>query len=412
MSAGCSNCSDELSRRTFLKAGVTTAAVAGLPLPSSGDEVPAEPKGPLPRRVLGRTGEKVTILNLGTAQGSSRPRMLNAAYDAGIRYIDTADCYMGGRAEKAVGAWMADTGRRKELFVVTKDHPRTPEEWVTMADTRLAALKTDYIDLYFIHNLAMEYKDLVRGDVRDVPKMKEWAAAAEKMKKSGKVRFAGFSTHTDVPLRIELLNSAAAGGWVDAIMVAYDPQLVRENVEFNKALDACHKAGIGLVCMKEMRAVADAPKFLPEFKEMGLTAHQAVLHAVWSDERIASICSAIPNFPILKENSTAARNFKPMNAGQIGAVIGLYERYATRFCNGCDGRCRRAGKTNAALGEITRALSYYECDGARDSARRAYASLTPEQRDWHDADLAAASAVCVSKLDFASRLPRAEQKLA
>ena len=85
---------------------------------------------------------------------------------------------------------------------------------------------------------------------------------------------------------------------------------------------------------------------------------------------------------------------------------------AAAFCNGCDGRCRHAGKTKAALGEITRALSYYECDGARDSARRAYASLTPEQRDWHGADLAAASAACVSKLDFASLLPRAEEKLA
>ncbi len=78
----------------------------------------------------------------------------------------------------------------------------------------------------------------------------------------------------------------------------------------------------------------------------------------------------------------------------------------------CDGRCRRAGKTNAALNDITRHLSYYELDGCRDEARRAYAALSPEQRNWHGADLAAASEACVSKLDFATLLHRAEKKLA
>jgi predicted aldo/keto reductase-like oxidoreductase len=221
-----SNGRDDLSRRTFLKTGVTAAAVAGLPLTTTGGDTPPTPAEPLPRRVLGRTGEKVSILNLGTAQGAANPRMLNAAYDAGVRYIDTADCYLRGRAEKAVGDWMAETGHRKELFVVTKDHPETPDDWVTMVDRRLEALKTEHIDLFFIHNLAPEYHGLVRKNPSEVPKMKTWGAAAEKLKKSGKVRFAGFSTHADVELRIKLLNSAAVGGWVDAIMLAYDPRLV------------------------------------------------------------------------------------------------------------------------------------------------------------------------------------------
>jgi predicted aldo/keto reductase-like oxidoreductase len=215
-----------------------------------------------------------------------------------------------------------------------------------------------------------------------------------------------------VELRIKLLNSAAVGGWVDAIMLAYDPRLVRDNAEFNKALDACHEAGVGLVCMKEMRAVADAPKLLPEFQEMGLTVPQAVLHAVWSDERITSICSAMTNLPILEENCAAARSFKPLKAEKVGAVIGLYERYASGYCNSCDGRCRRAGKTKAALNDIVRALSYYERDGARDTARTVFASLTPEQRDWRSADLEAASEACLCRLDFATLLSRAEEKLA
>ena len=114
----------------------------------------------------------------------------------------------------------------------------------------------------------------------------------------------------------------------------------------------------------------------------------------------------------MRENTTAARNFRPLDAAGIGAVIGLYDRYGRRFCNACDGRCRKAGRTQAALNDITRALSYYERDGQRDEARQVYASLSPEQRDWQGADLAAASADCVCKLDFATLLPRAVEKLA
>ena len=407
-----SNSRTDVSRRTFIKAGVTAAAGVGLPLDARGEEPEPGQKPVLPTRVLGRTGEKVSILNLGTAQGAANPRMLNAAYDAGIRYIDTADCYENGKAEKAVGKWLAGADRHKEFFVVTKDHPDQPGQWVEMVDKRLAVLRTDVIDLFFIHQLGEGFRGGGEKSHSRIPKMKAWARAADKLKKSGKVRFVGFSTHTMMSLRIALLNNAATGGWVDAIMVATDPQLVRQNAAFNKALDRCHKAGVGLISMKEMRAVADAPKFLPQFEEMGLTTHQAVLHAVWSDERFTSICSAMPNLKILTENSEAARKFKTMPKKEIGAVIELYERYASGFCNGCDGRCARAAGTTAALGDITRALSYYERDGARDEGRKLYASLTSEQRDWHGADLAAASQRCLCKLDFASLLARADQKLA
>ncbi len=411
-----SNGRDDLSRRTFIKAGAGAAAVVGLPLKVLADEkTKDEPKqhAPLPRRVLGRTGEKVTILNMGAGQAPS-PRLLNAVYNAGIRFIDTAATYGGGESEKKLGEWMTKTGRRKELIIVTKDMPKTPDEWVTMLDKRLEALQTDYIDLFFLHAIGEnEKRDAPYENTRDVPKSKEWAAAAEKMKKSGKCRFVGFSTHTEMPVRVALLNNAAAGGWVDAIMTSYDPKAVRDSAEFNKALDACHKAGVGLICMKEMRGVDDMPEILPEFEEMGLTPWQAVLHAVWSDERIASICSHLSNLVVVEENAAAARKFKkPMDKETVGAVIGLYERYASGYCSGCDGRCRRAGKTDAALNDITRALSYYERDGRRNDARNLYTSLTPEQQDWHGADLEAASAACLCKLDFASLLPRAEKKLA
>jgi predicted aldo/keto reductase-like oxidoreductase len=411
---------DGLSRRSFIKAGLATAAAATLPASARADEPedkPAEadqPKPQVPKRPLGKTGEKVSILNIGAG---SRPRRkyLNIAYDYGIRYIDTAANYENGRSEAGIGKWMADTGRRKEMFIVTKVGPRTPDEWVGMIDARLENLQTDYVDLFFMHGLGTLGTD-VYGEDGGLGRLtdKEWAAAADRLKKSRKVHFVGFTTHSEFPMRNDLLTAAAKGGWVDAVMMSYDPQTVRINAEFDKTLDVCHAAGIGLVCMKGMRAgVVHAPKFLPEFEKMGLTPHQAVLHGIWSDQRIASVCSEMPNLRIMEENIRAAAMFKnPLDGEGIGAVLELYKRYGRSCCNACDGSCRRAGKTKAALNEITRYLSYYEIDGKQEEARRLFAALTPEQRDWRGADLAAASAACHSKLDFAALLALAQEKLA
>ena len=406
----------DLSRRNFVKVGVASAAAAGLPLPTRADEKEAEkakPAAPLPRRVLGRTGEKVTILNLGAGR-SPDERMLNAAYELGIRCIDTAANYANGESERGIGRWFESSGRRKEMFIVTKHVSKSPDEWVQVVDERLEALKTDYIDLYFVHALGEpQRKERYGDDGTEWPKLKEWAAAADKLKKSGKVRFTGFSAHSEMPLRVTLMNNACAGGWTDAMMISYDPQSVSENPEFAKALDACHEAHIGLITMKQMRSVGDVPKFLPQFKELGLNPHQAVLHGVWSDERIATVCADMPNLRILKEDAEAARAFKkPLDKKDMSAVLDLYRRYPRRFCNACDGSCQRAGKTKAALNQMARALSYYEDDGRLDAARELYASLTAEQRDWRGADLAAASQACACQLDFAAILPRVERRLA
>lgn len=408
------NENNDVSRRTFIRAGMTTAAVVGMGIdavPGEEKSEQAQPPGPLPQRVLGRTGGKVTILALGAARAPTT-RTLNAAYDAGIRCIDTGASYSNRASEREIGEWMAKTGRRQEIYLITKDHPKVPDQWEAQVGRSLEALKTDYIDLFLIHSVGGGFSGKPREEHRDLPKLKEWAAEADKVKRTGKVRAVGISTHAEFPLRTTLLNNAAAGGWVDAVMVSYDPKLVRENADFNKALDACHKAGVGLICMKEMRALEAMPKILPEFEELGLSPHQAVFHAVWTDERIATVTSEMPNLPILRENTAAARKFKPLKPAKIGAVIGLYDRYGGRFCNACDGRCRRAGHTKAALNDITRALSYYERDGQHEEARKLYASLSSEQRDWHGADLAAASEACLAKLDFATLLPRAKQKLA
>jgi len=405
--------SDPVTRREFLRRTAAVAtATAAVPALTRAAEEPAAPTV-LPTRKLGRTGVEVTMLNLGTAQRLNT-RLLNATHDNGVRYIDTADCYEGGGAEKAVGEWLAENGRRKEYFVVTKDHPRSPDEWVSMLDRRLEALKVDQVDLFFLHCLGDGEYPAEANCGADWPKSKEWAAAADKMKKSGKTRFVGFSSHCKpIERRIAALNNAAEGGWVDALMVAVDPKLIRDNAELNKALDACHNAGVGLISMKEVRGgLGDINDLVPDLRDKGLTPHTAVLSAIWTDGRFASICSHMDNIKKLTENSEAARKFKPLNSQEMGAVYDMLQNCRRTFCHGCDGSCQRAAGTQTAFADITRYLAYYEQDGRRAEARALFAALPREQREWIGADLCAASRACVGGLDFRELLHRAAEKLA
>jgi uncharacterized protein len=82
------------------------------------------------------------------------------------------------------------------------------------------------------------------------------------------------------------------------------------------------------------------------------------------------------------------------------------------LCADCDGRCSIAAGTRAELGNLTRFLTYHEHHGDRSDARRLYAELSPEARDWSGADLEAARAACPGRLDFARLLVEVERQLA
>ena len=410
------------SRRAFIKAGAAASAVA---LTSSvhGEEPAAKAPAkvePLPKRKLGKTDEMVTVLSLGTGAGPSQ-RLYEYAYQKGVHYFDVADCYGKGKSEENLSGWFEKSGKRKEIFLVTKDHPRKADDMLGMADARLKKIKTDIIDLFFVHGIG---DDEYPADCVDWPSSKEWAAVADKLKKSGKIKHFGFSTHCQpIEKRIVLLNNAAKGGFVDAIMVATDPHLMHTNKEFNKALDACHKAGVGLIAMKTTRGVAGRrghadggqggmPDKIPGFEDTGWDRFGTVINAILSDERFSAICSNMENFKTIDANTASARAHKKLTADQHKALMAAYDKFAINYCNGCDGSCKLASGGSVEFGTIARYLAYAEQDGRIHEARELYRALPPEARDFSNVDLHAASHACVSRLDMADLCRRAESRLA
>jgi aryl-alcohol dehydrogenase-like predicted oxidoreductase len=399
----------ELGRREFLKAGALAGTAAGLPVAAgvalAQDAGKPEARPTLPKRTLGKTGVDVTILNLGTWRApGALDRLLRYAYSQGVRYYDTAKSY---GSEGGFKRWFqASPEVRKEIFLVTKDVPRSPRELIAQLDQRLEALGTDYIDLLFIH--ALGDHDIAREI--EWPKSQEFKETCEAIRKSGKAKFVGFSTHH--ARRPEILQNAAEGGFVDAVMLQYTPW-VEDDAPLNRAIDACHKKGIGLISMKQLggQFLKQVYERAPVLKEKGLNPYQGLLHAIWTDERISSACVSMRTLDQIRENTESARKFEPLTKAQIEQIRDAALAAGPTLCADCDGRCSRAAGTHAPLGDLTRFLTYYEHHGYRTEARRLFAELPAEQQTWEGADLEAARQACPNKLNFTQLMPRVAKVL-
>jgi uncharacterized protein len=412
MSRDDTDCTD---RRTFLQAGaIATAAALSVTPRLQAQDAPA--KAPtLPTRLLGKTGVEMTLLDQGAVRGSSVDRVLRLAFASGIRVFDTAKVY---GTEPNFKKWFEEAPEvRKQIVLVTKDTPRTPDQMLGMLDERLATLGTDYIDLFFIHGFGDHHK---LDDAINLVKSKEFKEVAEAIRKSGKARCIGFSSHHKD--RAPIIEAAAEGGIVDAIMLQYTPWLDKDS-PLNKALDACWKKKIGLISMKQIAGqfFGDKPKGnilddvvrrVPMLAEKKLTPFQGLLHAIWTDERISSSCVSMRNTDQLRENVDAARRFEPLKEAEIHQLRDAALAHGPMLCADCDGRCSTAAGTKAELGNLTRFLTYHEHHGLRSEARRQFQELTPEARDWSDADLEAARDACPNRLDFARLLPEVKRHLA
>jgi len=412
----------ETSRRSFVQsAGLAAAATASAtaraqdtPKPE-GDAQAAAPAKPLPRRKLGKTGVEITMLNQGAVRGQAYDRILRFAYAQGVRTFDTAKVY---GTEPNFKKWFEQSPEvRKDIFLVTKDMPKKASDLLRMLDERLKTLGTDYVDLFFIHGLGDQHStdaaiEMVTGQ--------EFKETAEKIRKSGKAKFVGFSSHHKD--RGLIIQKAAEAGFVDAVMLQYTPWLEKDS-PLNKGLDVAYEKGMGLITMKHIAGqffgdkpkgdiLAEVQQKVPMLKERNLTPFQGLLHAIWTDERLASSCVSMRNTDHIRQNIDALMRYEPVKVAQLLELRDAALAHGPTLCADCDGRCSKAAGTKAELGVLTRYLTYHQHLGDRQTARKQFADLPAEAKDWAGADLAAAKEACPNKLDFASLLPKVDEYLA
>lgn len=222
----------KMDRRRFMKN--LSAAFAGMVSGHllNGFSYAYAQKGPtLEYRTLGKTGLKVTAVSMGV-MNCSDPAVLLRAFDLGINFYDTADCYMRGLNEEMVGK--AFEGKRTKVFIQTKVHPDSEKKMRASVERSLRRLRTDYLDVLVWHGHSTP------EEVSD-PQLFEFMS---KMKKEGKTRFTGFTSHRQMAL---LLREAAKSNLHDVAMVSYN---FTHSKEMKEAIALAVKSGIGVVAMK------------------------------------------------------------------------------------------------------------------------------------------------------------------
>jgi hypothetical protein len=399
-----------LTRRDFLKTvGLGSVAATGLAATAGfAAEGPAAPAGgmaaAMPRRTLGRTGVQVSALALGGMFDTiNNQLMLKQALGWGVNYWDTAEAYGNGQSEDGYGRFFGrNPEARKDIFLVTKLVPKGGD-FTARLDAGLKRLKTDHVDLFLVHGI---------DAFGQAEAHKAWAAD---MKKAGKMKFFGFSTHTNME---DCLLGAAKTDWIDAVMITYNFRLMHE-AKMREAMAAAKKAGIGVVAMKTqgggpVKTDSESElKMAGRFLEKGFTDKQARLKAIWDNPDIVSICSQMPNLTILSANVAAARDQTALAAGDYRALHEYALDTSSDYCAGCGSICAEAVAGQVPVNDVMRCLMYYRDYGDHELARATFRSLPAEARDrLHSVDYARAEQACPRKLAIAALMRDASQLLA
>jgi aryl-alcohol dehydrogenase-like predicted oxidoreductase len=338
---------DRPTRRDVLLAGVAAQA-------------PKAPDAPLPMRVLGRTGLKVTVLGHGS-EGVSDPVVLRRSLDMGVNFFDTARNYQGGNNELVLGEVLR--GRRKQVVLSSRSYASTAGGLKSDLDASLRSLGTDYLDLWYIgeKNAPEEVTDDMLRVQLDA-------------QKAGKIRFRALSTH-----RLGRMAAFIAGkGNFDSVQFPYsfaagtarDPLKV-DGTRIDESLEVLQRANVGVVAMKVMaggyggRRAGDPLYGL--FQRRG--AHGAALRWALRNGRVHTTSVRMLDEDQLVENFQAARGAYGRDDERIlAAYLDREGERVCRWCGGCDGACPNGVKS----ADMVRAVMYADGYGEPALGRRCF----------------------------------------
>ncbi len=373
--------SEKMERRKFMKN--MSSAFLGLMSTRFWNGLPsayAEDKPVSQYRTLGRTGLKVTAVSMGV-MNCSDPAVLLRAYDLGINFYDTADCYMGGLNEEMVGK--AFEGKRQKVFIQTKVHAQNEKKMRASVERSLRRLRTDYIDVLVWHGHSSP------EEVSD-SKLFEFMS---NMKKEGKVRFTGFSSHSNMA---PLLREAAKSNFHDVTLVSYN---FTHSKDLKDAVALAAKSGIGIVAMKTQAGAYKTGK------TGGPSPHQAALKYVLMDQNISC---AVPGVMTIEEIEECAAvmgtSFSKRDSETLKQYQAFLQGRICTMCGGCTGEC----PYGVAYGNLLRLVMYH--DGyENDSLLRESSEMIANQDFLRCSECPACSVVCRRGLDVRAQIKMAQE---
>jgi aryl-alcohol dehydrogenase-like predicted oxidoreductase len=257
----------------------------------------------IPVRPLGKTGAMVSALGLGgyhLASPAQREaiRIVHAAIDAGVTFMDNAWEYHEGKSEEVMGKALA--GRRDDVFLMTKccSHGRDAKTAMRQLEQSLRRLKTDHLDLWQIHEVV--YDD-------DPARHYEPGGAVEALeqaKRQGKTRFVGFTGHKDPAIHLDMLRRGFAFDTVQMPLNCFDASFRSFQA---RVLPELVRRRIGVIGMKSL---GDGTGI----KKRAVPAIEALRYAM--SLPVSVTVSGIDSMRVLKQNLGVARGLTPMSDGE------------------------------------------------------------------------------------------------
>ena len=338
----------------------------------------SEKKPNLEYRALGKTGLKVTSVSMGV-MNCSDPSVLHRAFDLGINFYDTADCYMGGRNEEMVGKVFE--GRRQKIFIQTKVHAHDEKRMRASVERSLRRLRTDYIDVLVWHGHSSP------EEVSN-PNLFEFMS---KMKKEGKTRFTGFSSHSHMAA---LLREAAKSNYHDVALVSYN---FTHSKDLREAVAVAANSGVGIIAMKTQAGGYKKAKM------GGLSPHQAALKYVLMDQNVSVAVPGVTTIEQIEECAAVmGTSLSKRDLNELKQYQSFLKGRICTLCGGCIGECPYGIPHEGFL----RVVMYHDGYGNDSLARESLKDI-PQQHLQRCSECSSCSVICRRGLDI-----KAQAKLA
>ena len=336
---------NEITRRGFLKKGIAGAGIVAVSPSILVSAAPEAAQQNITYRTLGKTGLKVPVISFGVMR-SDNPSLCTAAYDKGIRLFDTANGSQGGNNETMLGNLFKNY-KRDSFILATKVKADTgrdgkptdqtsPEKFLEMFNTSLSRLQMDYVDILYVHGVStvelIEHKPLLN--------------ALKKLKKDGKTKFIGFSTHSNEPL---LINAAAEKEDWDVILTSYNYKHAAVT-ELTAAIKKAAAAGIGIVAMKTLAGGGWLDK--ERTKPMNTSA---ALKWVLSNPDVHTTIPGMTSFDQLELNAKLLTDIKLSDTEKNDLLADM--AHPGLFCSGCM-KCVPSCTRHLPVPDMMRAYMY------------------------------------------------------
>ncbi len=329
-------------------------------------------------RVLGKTGLKISRMGFGgipiqRVDAERTGALMRKLLDAGVNYIDTARGYTV--SEEFLGR--ALEGIREHFVLATKSMARDAAGMARDIDISLKNLRTDYIDLYQIHNPTPE-------DLEKVTAPGGALEALQDARAQGKIGHIGITLHT-APMFEKVLELP----WVETVMFPYN--IVETQGE--ALIRRCGEKNIGFICMKPLAggAIEDAT---------------LALRYICQNPEIAVVIPGMADPAEIDQNLAAIEDASPLAQEELASIEKIRQELGTQFCR----RCNYCAPCTAGISIYSVFLmeGYLDRYGLADWARARYAAMGKNASDCIGCGVCEAR--CPYNLPIRRMMKRVEEK--